>query len=255
MKFFLKGKIFLGLLFLGGVLQADEASRHRYLELIKQYPHLVLPRGDASQGEIEILLDEEQMASVEKKLGRDVGVMKEDRYWIWVNDACKFPSGNLGVYGRILWVRGLESPAQGVAVMPITSEGKIVLNCNFRHSTRSWEIELPRGLVNPGETAEDAAKREASEETGRSIAEVRLLGEIPPDTGVLSVVVPVFAAQVASIDVQKQEETEAIEDILELSIEEIKKAFAEGYYECNLRGKRRQVPFRDPFLAYALLRL
>jgi ADP-ribose pyrophosphatase len=255
MTFFLKQKIFLSFLFFWGVLQADEVSRHRYLELVKQYPHLVLPRGDAAQGEIEILLDEEKMALVETKLGRDVGVVKEDRYWIWINDACKFPSGNEGVYGRILWVRGLESPAQGVAVMPITSEGKIVLNCNFRHSTRSWEIELPRGLVNAGETAEDAAKREASEETGRSIAEVRLLGEIPPDTGVLSVVVPIFVAKVAGIDVQQQEETEAIEDILELSIEEIKKAFAEGYYTCHLRGEWRQVPFRDPFLAYALLRL
>jgi len=255
MKNFLKKQIFLGFLFFWGALQADEVSRQRYLELVKQYPHLVLPRGNAAQGEIEILLDEKQMALIEKKLGRDVGVVKEDRYWIWMNDACKFPSGNEGIYGRILWIRGLESPVQGVAVMPISSEGKIVLNCNFRHSTRSWEIELPRGLVNKGETAEDAAKREASEETGRVIEEIRLLGEIPPDTGVLSVVVPVFVAQVASIDVQKQEETEAIEDILELSIEEVKKAFAEGYYECKLRGEWRQVPFRDPFLAYAILRL
>jgi ADP-ribose pyrophosphatase len=137
--------------------------------------------------------------------------------------------------------------------MPMTTEGKIVLNCNFRHSTRSWEIELPRGVINTGETAEDAAKREAAEETGRSIAEIRQLGEIPPDTGVLSMVVPVFVAQVAAIDAQKQEETEAIEDILELAIDDVKRAFAQGYYECNLRGKRQKVLFRDPFLAYALL--
>lgn len=254
MRNFLKQLIFLSFLFFWGALQADEVSRQRYLELIKKHPHIVLSRGDASQGEIEILLNEERMALIEKKFGRDVGVVKQDRYWIWINDACKFPSGNEGIYGRILWVRGLESPVQGVAVMPITSKGKIVLNCNFRHSTRSWEIELPRGVVNAGETAEDAAKREASEETGRSIAEIRLLGEIPPDTGVLGVVVPVFVAKVASIDVQRQEDGEAIEEILELSIEEIKKAFAEGYYKCKLRGEWRQVRFRDPFLAYAILR-
>src|SRR5579872_2132026 len=139
--------------------------------------------------------------------------------------------------------------------MPITSDGKIVLNCNFRHATRSWEIELPRGLVNKGETAEEAAKRETSEETGRSIVEIRLLGEVPPDTGATSVVVPIFVARVASIDVQKQEDSEAIEDILELSIEEIKNAFSLGYYDCKLRGEWHRVPFRDPFLAYALLRL
>lgn len=248
-------KNFLSLLFLVVILQADEGSRHRYLELLKQYPNLVLPIGDASQGEIEILLDEEKMVEIEKKVGRDVGVLKEGPYWIWINDACKFPSGNEGVYGRVLWVRGLESPVPAVAVMPITRDGKIVLNCNFRHSTRSWEIELVRGLVNVGESALDAAKREAAEETGRSISEIRLLGEIPPDTGVLSVVVPLFVAQVASVDVQKQADTEAIEDVLELSVDEVKQAFAKGYYECKLRGEWRQVQFRDPFLAYALLRL
>jgi ADP-ribose pyrophosphatase len=252
---YFKQSIFFGLFLFWGALQADEASRHRYLELIEQYPHLVLPRGDAAQGEIEIVLDAERMAAIEKKLGRDAGVVKEDRYWIWINDACKFPSGHEGIYGRILWVQALESAVQGVAVMPITAEGEIVLNCNFRHATRSWEIELPRGLVNAGETAEDAAKREASEETGRSIGAIRLLGKIPPDSGVVSIEVPIFIAQVASVDAQQQEETEAIEDVLELSIAEIKKAFAEGYYECTLRGESRRVPFRDPFLAYALLRL
>ncbi len=227
---FFKRQAFLSFLVVGTILHADEGSRHRYLELLKLYPHFVFPNGDAAQGEIEILLDETKMSLIEEKLGRDVGVLKEDRYWIWVNDACKFPSGHEGVYGRILWVPRLESPAQAVAVMPVTSEGKIVLNCNFRHATRSWEIELLRGLVNRGESAEEAAKRETCEETGRSIAEIRLLGEIPPDSGVLSVVVPVFIAQVASVDVQQQEETEAIE-VLELSIEEIQQAFAKGYHE------------------------
>lgn len=74
-------------------------------------------------------------------------------------------------------------------------------------------------------------------------------------TGVLSVVVPVFMAKVIGIDSQNQEDTEAIEDILELTVEEAKAAFAKGYYEYNLRGKLRKVMFRDPFLAYALLRL
>ena len=240
---------------IGAALQADEVSRQRYLELMKKYPHIVLPHGDAARGEIEILTDEKQMALIEKETGRDVGVLKEDRYWIWVNDACRFPNGNEGVYGRILWASSLKSSAPAIAVMPMTLDGKIVLNCNFRHSTRSWEIELPRGLIKAGETAAEAAKREAAEETGRIITDIRLLGEIPPDTGVLSVVVPVFVATVTNIDVQSLEESEAIEDILELSVEEVKLAFSKEYYECQLRGEWQKVPFRDPFLAYALLRL
>jgi ADP-ribose pyrophosphatase len=215
----------------------------------------VTPLGSAAQGEIEIILDEEQMALIEQKSGRDVGVLKEDRYWIWINDACKFPSGHEGVYGRILLIRSLESAIPGVAVMPITVEGKIVLNCNFRHATRSWEIELPRGMVDAGETAEEAARREAFEETGRMIENIRSLGAFAPDSGAFGVIVPVFVAHVTSVDAPNQEASEAIEDILELSIEEAKEAFFRGYYECRLRGELRQVPFRDPFLAFALLRL
>lgn len=255
MNRFFRQQIFLGLLLLGVSLQANESSRQRYLELVRQYPQFIQPQGDADQGEIEILIDEEKMAAIEERCGRDVGVLKEDRYWIWVNDACKFPNGREGVYGRIFWIRGLESFSQGVAVMPMTSEGKIVLNCNFRHSTRCWEIELPRGVVNKGETAEAAARREAREETGRMIGEMNLLGEVPPDTGVLSVTVPVFVAHVTDVGLQELEDSEAIEGILELSIEEAKRAFSEGYYECTLRGTPQRVHFRDPFLAYALLRL
>jgi ADP-ribose pyrophosphatase len=234
------------------VLEASEASRNEYLDLIKRYPGLVQPQGQASKGEIEIVLDKEKMAAIEKSTGREVGIVAKDKYWIWINDACLFPSGHEGVYGRILWVRALES-RPGVAVMPIMPDGKIVLNCNFRHSTRAWEIELPRGGVNSGEALEAAARREAMEETGMVIDCLKLLGEIPPDTGLTSTVVPVYAAQVIQKQNIQQEETEAIEEILALTIDEIKQAFADGYYRCAIRGADKQVRFRDPFLSYAVM--
>lgn len=238
-----------------GCLFATESSRQRYLALLKDCPLLVQNLGNSEKGEIEVILDEERMALIEEKTGRDVGVVKEDRYWIWVNDACKFPSGKEGVYGRILWVGGLHRQDPAIAVVPVTSEGKIVLNCNFRHATRSWEIELPRGLVNAGETAEEAAIREVVEEQGRTIISICRLAEVTPDTGVVGVVVPLFLAKVEHIKAHAQEESEAIEEILELSPAEIKQAFSRGYLECRLKGQLHQIPMRDPFLAFALLRL
>ncbi len=232
---------------------ASEASRQQYLELIKSVPSLVHPKGDFTQGEIQIVVDPQEMAAIETEMQRDVGVIVRDRYWLWINDACIFPSGRKGVYGRILWTSALTSPSSGVAVMPIMPDGTIVLNCNFRHSTRSWEIELPRGVVNVGEKAEAAAKREAMEETGMIVDSLCVLGEIPPDTGLTSTIVPVFMAKVVDVQNPEQEETEAIEEILSLPVKEIKQAFVQGYLEREIKGVKKRVHFRDPFLAYAIL--
>ncbi len=236
--------------------QASEASIEQYINLIKRYPALIQYPGEASKGEIQIVLDPIKMTAIEKKLGRDIGVISQDKYWLWINDACIFPSGYEGIYGRILSVNSLDSTEfykPGVAVMPIMPNGKIVLNCNFRHATRSWEIELPRGGINKGEDLQTAAKREVEEETGMIIESLFLLGEIPPDSGLTSTVAPIFAANVTQQKTTQQEEGEAIEEIISLSLDEIKQAFLQGYYLFVIRGEEKKILFRDPFLAYAIL--
>jgi len=57
----------------------------------------------------------------------------------------------------------------GVAVFPLLSNGKIVLHLNFRHATRSWELELPRGMIQENELPTDAALRELREGAGLEI--------------------------------------------------------------------------------------
>lgn len=252
MRTLLSCLVFLALFCNDLSIGAGEVSRQQYLDLIKRYPRVVQSPGDASKGEIQIVLDPEKMAAIEKAVGRDVGLVMQDRYWLWINDACIFPNGREGVYGRILWTKSLEACA-GVAVMPVMPDGKIVLNCNFRHATRSWEIELPRGVINFGEEIEAAAKRETMEETGMLVDKLAMLGEMPPDSGLTNTVVPVFMAKVINKQNPQQEDSEAIEEILALTLEEIKEAFVRGYYEINLRGVQKRVPFRDPFLAYAIL--
>lgn len=233
-------------------LQASDATRNLYLETIEKYPKLLPYSGDYKKGEIQVVTDPEQMAIIEKEFGREVGIVHKDNYWLWVNDACIFPSGKTGVYARILWNRSLEG-TPGVVVMPITTDGKIILNCNFRHATRTWEIELPRGGLNAEELPEAAAKRETIEETGMVVSDLVLLGEMPPDTGLTNTVVPVYMAKVVTKQDSQQEDTEAIEEILQLTIAEVKQAFRRGYYEHKIRGELKRIPFRDPFLAYALL--
>lgn len=232
-------------------LVSGEYSRQEYLKLVSEFPKIVTPCGNYRNGEIQVVLDPEEMASIEEEFGREVGVLMRDNYWIWVNDACVFPNGKKGIYGRIFLVNSLETNP-GVAVMPITNEGKVILNCNFRHATRSWEIELPRGLVDKNEDAEMAARRETVEETGMIVGDLILLGEMTPDTGMVNTVVPIYAAHVIEKKDTQHADSEAIEEILCMSISEIKLAFLQGYCERNIRGTNQKIKMRDPFLAFAL---
>lgn len=225
-----------------------------YLQLLAENPDVLGPKGNWKEGEIEILTDSAEVAAAEKATGRTVGLIVKDRYWVWLNDAVRFPSGKEGVYGRILWVQSLAGPA-GAAVVCLLPDGKIVLNCNYRHATRSWEIELPRGCTNPGETAADTAKREALEETGMIVDSLICLGEVACDSGMTNSVIPVFCAKVVAQEKTAQEDSEAIEAILSLTIPQILQGVKDGEMNIAIRGKERKVKVRDPFLAYALLHL
>lgn len=240
------------LLRFGMFLEASSDSIEHYLELYMRYPRMISSLGDRFKGEIQILIDPDEMAAIEKATGREVGIVKRDDYWLWLNDACLFPNGRKGVYGRLLWLKDLESPS-GVAVMPVMNDGRIVLNCNYRHATRSWEIELPRGVVNFGEDIEAAAVREVVEETGMAVAHLKRLGEIPTDTGITGTVAPIYIAKVTASGQAQPEESEAIDSILALTIHEIKLAFKRGFIECEIGGELRKAHFRDPFLAFAIL--
>jgi ADP-ribose pyrophosphatase len=225
---------------------------NEYLHYLDIYPKTLGPWGSASLGEIEIIRDRKKIAEIELMTGRKVGVISEDNYWIWINDAVKFPNGKYGVYGRMLWTNSLKGAA-GVAVAPMLPNGKIALNRNFRHATRSWEYELPRGRLNNDETNESAAMREIKEETGMGIDSLYSLGEMAVDTGLTNSVIPIFLGKVISQEKAAPEDSEAIAAIEAFTVDELKKGFIDGYLTAMVDGKPSKIPLRDPFLAYALL--
>src|SRR5262249_11188301 len=104
-----------------------------------------------------------------------------------------------------------------------------------------------------GEEPEAAARRETIEETGMVVSDLVLLGEMAPDTGLTNTIVPIYLAKVIGKQDSQPEDSEAIEEILCLTIPEIKQAFLQGYYEHEIRGASHPIPFRDPFLEYAIL--
>ncbi|MFO7260869.1 MAG: NUDIX hydrolase [bacterium] len=82
--------------------------------------------------------------------------------------------------GAVLERHVLEVP-DWVNVVPVTRDGRIVLVEQFRHGTRAVTIELPAGIVEPGEDPCVAGLRELEEETGYRAAAGRLLGFVEPN--------------------------------------------------------------------------
>jgi len=68
-----------------------------------------------------------------------------------------------------------------VNVVPVTPAGDIVLVRQYRHGARRATLEIPGGMVDPGETPAEAAVRECLEETGYGGGEVSRLGCVNPN--------------------------------------------------------------------------
>ncbi len=66
--------------------------------------------------------------------------------------------------------------SDGVLVLALTRDEKIILVQQFRHAIRRSTLELPAGSIEGGETPEEAAIRELFEETGYRAGILRLLG-------------------------------------------------------------------------------
>jgi len=239
-----------------------------YLKLLEQFPETLGRHGSWKQGEIEVATTPSEIKRIENhcrhrliRMGYSpeeaekhthVGIISEDHYLYWIRDAVTFPGGIPGTYDRIVWKSSLTGPG-GVVVFPVLPNKKIVMNINFRHATRSWEMELPRGARKAHETAEQAALRELKEETGCLANKFILLGNVTPDTGILSGAVPVYFGQVREKKERHQDESEAIAVNIDMTIDEIREAFTKGYVIIDIKDEKTKVYCRDPFLSFALL--
>jgi ADP-ribose pyrophosphatase len=73
--------------------------------------------------------------------------------------------------------------APSVVLVPFDADGRVVLIRQYRAPLDRETWEFPAGSLDPGESAEDAARRECEEEIGRAPDEVVLLGSWYPVPG------------------------------------------------------------------------
>lgn len=73
----------------------------------------------------------------------------------------EFSNGNKRVYER------MKSSGRGaVMVVPIVNDEEFILVSEYGAGTHSYELGFPKGLIDEGETPEQAANRELKEEIG-----------------------------------------------------------------------------------------
>jgi 8-oxo-dGTP pyrophosphatase MutT (NUDIX family) len=66
-------------------------------------------------------------------------------------------------------------------IVPVTKDGDVVLVRQYRHGARKVTLEMPAGLVDPGEDPAQAALRECLEETGYRAENPISLGVVYPN--------------------------------------------------------------------------
>jgi 8-oxo-dGTP pyrophosphatase MutT (NUDIX family) len=71
-------------------------------------------------------------------------------------------------------------------IVPVTRDGNVVLVEQYRHGTQALSLEIPAGLIEPGEAPAAAAARECLEETGYEAKSVEPLGRLATNPGVFS---------------------------------------------------------------------
>jgi GDP-mannose pyrophosphatase NudK len=64
----------------------------------------------------------------------------------------------------------------------------------------AYLLETSAGIIDPGETPEKAARREAEEELGLTVRKLRSLGSVMPSAGALTERVHLFVAEATSAD-------------------------------------------------------
>ena len=115
-----------------------------------------------------------------------------------------------------------------VNVIAVTTVGEIVLIRQFRHGTGEVALEIPGGMVEPGESPVECARRELLEETGFASSRWEQIGCVRPNPAFMSNSCYTFVASGCEFSSEPSfDTTEDIETLL-VAPREVKRYIREG---------------------------
>ena len=168
-----------------------------YFAFAARHPEMFI---NPSNDGISILLDENEIRMVEtiaenegSQKGRgQVGIVFQNRYLTLLCDAVCFPDGSVSTYIR---TTSRIDCGPGVAILPFY-HGQVLLIRHFRHATRTWHLEAPRGFGTKDLSGEENAYKELAEEIGAKTSCLISLGQVYPDSGVSADAIELFYATI-----------------------------------------------------------
>ncbi|MGL5634501.1 MAG: NUDIX hydrolase [Sarcina sp.] len=119
--------------------------------------------------------------------------------------------------------------ADAVMIVPITDNDEFIILKQFRPAINDYIYEFPAGLVDAGETFEEAAKRELYEETGLELVD----SEILIKSAYTSVGMSDETVAVIKATVKGEITTSNVEDDEEIEVIKIKKENIQNFVKNN----------------------
>lgn len=224
-----------------------------YLRLLDQYPSLIHTPPDAIYHVVTDLRtirywQKDHLRFLRKRnlplTWGEIGVLVDDPFVYVLRDLVHHvPRDKFFGYIRIV-PKAFLAQGTGVVVFPWYQD-RIVLLKHFRHPTRRWHYEFPRGFGEPHLSPEENARKEVEEEIGGRIGKLVDLGEMFSNTGLESDPVRLFFARIEKME-QRDEHVEGIQRVEYISLDTFEEWIKQGriddgftitaYARARLRG-------------------
>lgn len=138
-----------------------------------------------------------------------------------VRDEIMLPDGSKSV-------REISLHNGAAAVLPLLSDGRVIMVRQYRYAHERVMLEIPAGkLDTPDEPHLEGAKRELLEETGAVAEKYTYLGSIAPSPALLNEVIHIYLAEGISIGESHPDEGEFL-NVEYYSLEQLHKMVMNG---------------------------